>query len=144
MRSYLEFLEVPGGEGGVSGILDVNNATITVDDRVDDTESFFFAEVMKYLYVFVCPDCARAHNTSDNLVLRRFLTLDDPSNISLDEFVFNTEAHPFKAPPLTGTFGSPPSQTVPYNAEPQQHVSLPQISGISVPKVLNINAIIDV
>lgn len=30
---------------------DVNNATVTIPDRVDDTESFFFAEVMKYLYV---------------------------------------------------------------------------------------------
>jgi hypothetical protein len=35
----------------------------------DDTESFFFAEVLKYLY----------------------LTFDDPSHISLDEWVFNTE-----------------------------------------------------
>lgn len=43
----------------------------------DDTESFWFAEVLKYLY----------------------LTFDDPSRISLDEWVFNTEAHPFEAPP---------------------------------------------
>jgi len=49
IQSYLKFLEVPGGQGGVSGIFDVNNATITDGDRVDDTESFFFAEVMKYL-----------------------------------------------------------------------------------------------
>ena len=51
IQSYLKFLEVPGGEGGVSGIDDVNNATITDATRVDDTESFFFAEVMKYLCV---------------------------------------------------------------------------------------------
>lgn len=33
---------------------------------------FFFAEVMKYLY----------------------LTFEDPSVVSLDQFVFNTESHP--------------------------------------------------
>ncbi|KAF8342750.1 glycoside hydrolase family 47 protein [Cantharellus anzutake] len=43
---------------------------------IDDTESFFFAEVMKYLY----------------------LTFDDPNHISLDKWVFNTEAHPLLAP----------------------------------------------
>lgn len=36
--------------------------------------SYFFAETLKYLY----------------------LIFTDPSYISLDEYVFNTEAHPFK------------------------------------------------
>jgi mannosyl-oligosaccharide alpha-1,2-mannosidase len=39
--------------------------------------SFWFAEVLKYLY----------------------LTFDDPLHINLDQWVFNTEAHPFIAPP---------------------------------------------
>lgn len=34
--------------------------------------SFFFAEVLKYIY----------------------LTFEDPSVINLDQFVFNTESHP--------------------------------------------------
>ena len=51
LQSYLKYLVVPGGEGGVSGINDVDNTEITDSDRVDDTESFFFAEVMKYLCV---------------------------------------------------------------------------------------------
>lgn len=49
VESYLKFLEVPGGEGGVSGLDNVDNTTITNDTRVDDQESFLFAEVMKYL-----------------------------------------------------------------------------------------------
>lgn len=106
VQSYLKFLEVPGGEGGVSGILDVNNATVTTADRVDDTESFFFAEVMKYLY----------------------LTFDDPEHISIDDYVFNTESHPFKAPALNGGFGSKPTATVPFSPFKMQHVPLPQIS----------------
>ncbi|KAK2024248.1 family 47 glycosyl hydrolase [Colletotrichum zoysiae] len=45
--------------------------------RQDDTmESFFFAETLKYFY----------------------LIFSDPDLISLDEWVFNTEAHPFKRP----------------------------------------------
>lgn len=47
-ESYFKFLEVPGGEGGFSGLDDVDNTTI-MDTSVDDQESFFFAEVMKYL-----------------------------------------------------------------------------------------------
>ncbi|OBZ67538.1 putative mannosyl-oligosaccharide alpha-1,2-mannosidase 1B [Grifola frondosa] len=54
----------------------IDDVDSTDSDFIDDMESFWFAEVMKYLY----------------------LTFDDPSNISLDEYVFNTEAHPFKAP----------------------------------------------
>ena len=57
VQSYLDFLEVPGGDGGVSGILDVNNANVQPADRVDDTESFFFAEVMTYLSVVSASIC---------------------------------------------------------------------------------------
>ncbi|KAK9374050.1 glycoside hydrolase [Lipomyces chichibuensis] len=41
---------------------------------VDSSESFFLAETMKYL----------------------FLIFDDPDRLSLDEWVFSTEAHPFR------------------------------------------------
>ncbi|KAI1786736.1 glycoside hydrolase family 47 protein [Ganoderma leucocontextum] len=51
---------------------------------IDDMESFWFAEVLKYLY----------------------LTFDDPSHISLDEYVFNTEAHPYIAPAAKASYGS--------------------------------------
>ncbi|KAF9049291.1 seven-hairpin glycosidase [Hymenopellis radicata] len=62
-------------------INDVNDEDST---KIDDMESFWFAEVLKYLY----------------------LTFDDPLHISLDNFVFNTEAHPFEAPPAKESYGS--------------------------------------
>ncbi|KAG8783183.1 maturation of Asn-linked oligosaccharides protein [Ceratobasidium sp. 428] len=52
------------------------------DDYIDQTETFFFAEVLKYLY----------------------LTFADPHVIHLDEWVLNTEAHPLLAPPPLDTY----------------------------------------
>ncbi|KAI5117540.1 hypothetical protein M0805_004369, partial [Coniferiporia weirii] len=79
-NSMDKFLKV---NNAYAGINDVNNSTTSF---IDDTESFFFAEVMKYL----------------------FLTFDDPEHISLDKFVFNTEAHPFPYEPVSSAFGKNP------------------------------------
>jgi len=74
---------------GFAGINDVNSPQ---SKKVDETASFWFAEVLKYLY----------------------LTFDDPDHISLDNYVFNTEAHPFLIPQADATNGSgcpaPPSR----------------------------------
>ncbi|KNZ78343.1 putative mannosyl-oligosaccharide alpha-1,2-mannosidase 1B [Termitomyces sp. J132] len=78
VASFDKFLQTPTGYAGIN---DVNNVA---NGLVDDTESFWFAEVLKYLY----------------------LTFDDPNHISLDEYVFNTEAHPFKAPPAKSMYGT--------------------------------------
>ncbi|KAK7440972.1 hypothetical protein VKT23_016749 [Stygiomarasmius scandens] len=80
--SFRKFLRVDSG--GYSGINDVDDANINRGNRMDDTESFWYAEVLKYLY----------------------LTFDDPDHISLDKFVFNTEAQPFEAPPAKPVYGS--------------------------------------
>ena len=45
-------------------------------------ESFWMGETLKYFY----------------------LIFSDPSLISLDDFVFNTEAHPFVAPPAKDSY----------------------------------------
>ncbi|KAF7360386.1 alpha-1,2-Mannosidase [Mycena venus] len=58
---------------------DVNSAN---GGFIDDMQSFWFAEVLKYLY----------------------LTFDDPKHISLDDYVFNTECQPFKAPPALNSY----------------------------------------
>ncbi|KAI0064325.1 seven-hairpin glycosidase [Artomyces pyxidatus] len=79
IEAFNKVLTVP--TGGYAGINDVNDAD---SSQIDDTESFWFAEVLKYLY----------------------LTLDDPSHISIDDYVFNTEAHPFIAPPAKATYGT--------------------------------------
>ncbi|KAF8656303.1 hypothetical protein AX16_002605 [Volvariella volvacea WC 439] len=89
-----------------SGIWDVNNVN---SDKIDDMESFWFAEVLKYLY----------------------LTFDDPSHISLDEWVFNTEAHPIKLPPAKDFYGTGTwtPHTAPFT--PVMPGPLPAVSGIT-------------
>ncbi|CAE6357474.1 unnamed protein product [Rhizoctonia solani] len=67
---------------GVAGINDVRSQNSTY---IDHTESFFFAEVIKYIY----------------------LTFDEPEKYSLDKYVFNTEAHPFEAPDPIQSFKPP-------------------------------------
>lgn len=54
---------------GMAGVKDVTVVPVINDDR---QQSFFLAETIKYLYLLFC----------------------DKKYISLDEFVFNTEAHP--------------------------------------------------
>ncbi|KAL0570076.1 hypothetical protein V5O48_011883, partial [Marasmius crinis-equi] len=78
--SFNKFL-VAEKTGGFAGLMDVSDP---LKGQSDDTESFWFAEVLKYLY----------------------LTFDDPKHISLDEYVFNTEAHPFIAPAPKSVYGS--------------------------------------
>ncbi|KAJ1674526.1 hypothetical protein EV182_003103 [Spiromyces aspiralis] len=58
-------------DGGYAGIKDVNKGRSA--GYVNGQESFVYAETLKYLY----------------------LIFADPSVISLDDYVFNTEAHPF-------------------------------------------------
>ncbi|KAF3005140.1 hypothetical protein E8E13_010400 [Curvularia kusanoi] len=63
---------------------DIGNAAlqdISADTppMMDSMESFWMAETLKYF----------------------FLLFSDPSSISLDDYVFNTEAHPFKLPKAT-------------------------------------------
>lgn len=56
-----------------AAIADVNSETAV---QIDSMESFWMGETLKYFY----------------------LMFSDPSVISLDDFVFNTEAHPFRRP----------------------------------------------
>ncbi|KAI0044946.1 glycoside hydrolase family 47 protein, partial [Auriscalpium vulgare] len=96
IASFNKFLKKPTGFVGLN---DVNDITTSTDNAIDETESFWFAEVLKYLY----------------------LTFDDPNHISLDNFVFNTEAHPFIAPPAKATYGSgatPTKPTKPFTVRP--------------------------
>ncbi|KAH8101109.1 glycoside hydrolase family 47 protein [Cristinia sonorae] len=109
--SFERFLKVPKEEGvGFAGLWNVED---TGEGFIDDMESFWFAEVLKYLY----------------------LTFDDPEHISLDEWVFNTEAHPFKAPTAkpsygSGAFPSPKGVPRPSSSQPfrSQSGTLPQVS----------------
>ena len=66
-------IKATSAEYGHSAIIDV-----TVNDtyQADEMESFWMAETLKYFY----------------------LLYSTPDTISLDEWVLNTEAHPFKRP----------------------------------------------
>ncbi|EJD51253.1 seven-hairpin glycosidase [Auricularia subglabra TFB-10046 SS5] len=68
--------------GANAAIVDVRQTEYGQSGFFDNTESFFFAEVLKYLY----------------------LTFDDPSRYSIDDWVFNTEAHPLLAPKALKTY----------------------------------------
>ncbi|KAJ7069697.1 glycoside hydrolase family 47 protein [Mycena amicta] len=78
IASFNKFLPTTVAFGSLNDVNNVNGGFIDV------MESFWFAEVLKYLY----------------------LTFDDPSHISLDDYVFNTECHPLKAPPALDSYGS--------------------------------------
>ncbi|KAF7341385.1 alpha-1,2-Mannosidase [Mycena venus] len=75
--SFNKWLAV--SSGGLAGLGDVNSDN---GGFWDVMESFWFAEVLKYLY----------------------LTFDDPKHISLDNHVFNTECQPFKTPPALNSY----------------------------------------
>ncbi|KAJ6548469.1 glycoside hydrolase [Mycena capillaripes] len=78
IASFNKFLPPPDGVA-FACLNDVNNPAAGL---MDDTESFWYAEVLKYLY----------------------LTFDAPEHISLDDYVFNTECHPLKAPPPLNSY----------------------------------------
>jgi mannosyl-oligosaccharide alpha-1,2-mannosidase len=54
----------------------LGDVTISPPSKSDSMESFWTAETLKYFY----------------------LIFSEPDLISLDEYVFSTEAHPFKRP----------------------------------------------
>jgi mannosyl-oligosaccharide alpha-1,2-mannosidase len=58
------------------GHAELEDCTVPNPKKVDRMESFWMAETLKYFY----------------------LIFSEPDLISLDEYVLNTEAHPFKRP----------------------------------------------
>jgi len=58
------------------GYSSINDVTHRESTKLDSQESFWFAETLKYLY----------------------LIFSEPDVVSLDEWVLNTEAHPFRRP----------------------------------------------
>ncbi|KAG0212417.1 maturation of Asn-linked oligosaccharides protein [Mortierella sp. GBA30] len=73
LQQIQQFAIVPAN-GGAAGLNDVNNAAA---GGIDDTESFFFSGVLKYLY----------------------LTFDDPNKFNLDKYVLSYGGHLFAGSP---------------------------------------------
>ena len=68
-ESFEKYTKVPSG--GYASINNVQNGASPM--KMDKMESFFLAETLKYLFLLFAEDC---------------------SIIPLDQWVFNTEAHP--------------------------------------------------
>ncbi|CAN6675032.1 hypothetical protein TRVA0_080S00210 [Trichomonascus vanleenenianus] len=89
-QSVTKLTQILGGEdnntvvgySAVSDVTDNNGPGKTEDPKhpyyLDSAESFWMGETLKYFY----------------------LLFDEDDHISLDDYVFNTEAHPFKVPKL--------------------------------------------
>ena len=78
INSFNKFLKTPTGFAGINDVNDPNTS------KIDDTPSFWFAEVLKYLsvlcrLVFLVSESAHAFD------FHRYLTFDDPNRISLDK-----------------------------------------------------------
>jgi mannosyl-oligosaccharide alpha-1,2-mannosidase len=72
-KMFEAIIKATSTQFGHSAVYDV---TLPEPYQVDEMESFWLAETLKYFY----------------------LLYSTPETISLDEWVFNTEAHPFKRP----------------------------------------------
>ena len=80
IKSFETYLKVKNN--GYAGLFDVNDNS---SDRqmIDDTTSFWFAEVLKYLYVDILFYFIQKYQPF--FLRARYLTFDDPKKFSLDE-----------------------------------------------------------
>ncbi|KAJ3715126.1 glycoside hydrolase family 47 protein [Lentinula raphanica] len=117
--SLMKYLPQPSG--GYAGLNDVDDPSAGF---IDDQESFWFAEVLKYLSVtrLVLNECYVL------LFSSRYLTFDDPEHISLNDYVLNTEGQPFEAPAAKDVYGSGQPAVVPGKFVSKTGLPLPAIS----------------
>ena len=73
-RAWEAFEHITTATSSLYGYSAINDVMRPGGSKSNNQESFWLAETLKYL----------------------FLIFDDPARISLDEWVFNTEAHPLK------------------------------------------------
>lgn len=122
-QAFLQINKYCKAPASLAGLQAVNS---TQTAQLNDSESFLYAELLKYLY----------------------LIFDDPNNISLDAYVFNTEAHPFKIDNPNADFsainvGTLPSPKAPSRATAnsptgtQRDVPRPRISGLGDTNLVN-------
>lgn len=110
-----------------TGIAGINDVRSTNSGYIDQTESFFFAEVMKYIYLtFAEPDVIHL----DKYVVRSF-SLRKHNHFKGVCFQINTEAHPLEAPAELSSY-QPPSRAALGGHLPSETWSgaIPQISTV--------------
>jgi mannosyl-oligosaccharide alpha-1,2-mannosidase len=79
-------------EGGYAGIEDVRDLPVK---RLDGMETFWIGETLSESPRVATPSGISENRVEDGLIMIEYLYLlfDDSSNIPLDKYVFNTEAH---------------------------------------------------
>lgn len=113
-NNIVKYCKAPAALAGIVAVNDTNTA------QYDDSESFLYAELYKYL----------------------FLIFDEPDNISLDKYVFNTEGHPFELDDASadyssiniGSLPSPSPQRKKGTPSPTKSAPLPHFSGLAKAK----------
>lgn len=74
--------------GGYAGLINVDDISAT-RQLIDDTPSFWFGEMLKYLWVdFYFFPSLENQSQFISFLRARYLTFDDPKHISLDECKF--------------------------------------------------------
>lgn len=95
-QNFIKYTKVTNANGEVGFTL-IDDVTNPKNPKVrDNTESFWWAETLKYLY----------------------LLFDDTNQLPLDEYVFNTEAHPFKKFEMGELFKTGWHRKIPDDKEP--------------------------
>lgn len=86
-------------KSGFSSITDVNSKNPLGGQKTDNQESFLFAEVLKYAYLIfsqVCTLLISASRPNAKMLTPVQDAEYQANHRGLNDFVFNTEAHPFK------------------------------------------------
>ncbi|CAN3486237.1 endoplasmic reticulum mannosyl-oligosaccharide 1,2-alpha-mannosidase [Diutina catenulata] len=110
-ENFVKYTKVTNAQGEV-GFSSIDDVTSTRPSLRDNTESFWWAETLKYLY----------------------LLFDDTNMFPLDQYVFNTEAHPFKTFDMGDKLKTGWSRKIPSDREPQMPKPVKPIDKNKPPK----------
>ncbi|CUM66108.1 uncharacterized protein PRCAT00003763001 [Priceomyces carsonii] len=119
-QNFVKYTKVVNKQGDVS-YTSLEDVTVIPPILKDNMESFWFAETLKYLY----------------------LLFDDENKIPLDEYVFNTEAHPFPKFDLSKLLFTGWRRKIDFNKEPSMQESKIKIDKHHVPEAAPVNKPID-
>lgn len=119
-QNFMKYTKVVNDEGDVS-FTSLKDVTAVPPTMRDNTESFWWAETLKYLY----------------------LLFDDENKLPLDKYVFNTEAHPFPNFELTETLKTGWRRKIPEAKEPTMQEPNIKIDKQNPPKAMPVDKPID-
>lgn len=113
-ENFIKHTKVTNENGEVS-YTSLEDVTQIPPPKRDNMESFWFAETLKYLY----------------------LLFDDTNQLPLDQYVFNTEAHPFPRFDLGPLHKTSWTRNQPYLRSPQANLKMPEKPNEGAPNKKN-------